>query len=61
MKPNKCALNEEEPYLRYVANPQIYRYEFGWVLRHVNHFRLFNAKSYSYKCIKYIEFGLVGF
>ena len=27
---------------------------FGLVLWHINHCRLFNAKSYSYICIKYI-------
>ena len=26
----------------------------GWVLRHINHCRLFNAKSYSYIYIKYM-------
>ena len=34
---------------------------FGWVLWHINHGRLFNAKSSLYICIKYIWFGLVGF
>ena len=34
---------------------------FGWVLWHINHFRLFNAKSSLYIYIKYIWFGLVGF
>ena len=40
---------------------------FGWVLWHINHCRLFNAKSfiyiyiYIYIYIKYIKFGLVGF
>ena len=34
---------------------------FGWVLWHINHYRLFNAKSSLYKYIKYIGFGLVGF
>ena len=34
---------------------------FGWVLWHINHCRLFNAKSSLYKYIKYIVFGLVGF
>ena len=30
-------------------------------LRHINHYRLFNAKSSLYIYIKYIWFGLVGF
>ena len=34
---------------------------FGWVLWHINHCRLFNAKSSLYIHIKYIGFGLVGF
>ena len=34
---------------------------FGWVLCHINHCRLFNAKSSLYIYIKYIRFGLVGF
>ena len=34
---------------------------FGWVLWHINHCRLFNAKSSLYIYIKYIGFGLVGF
>ena len=35
---------------------------FGWVLWHINHCRLFNAKSSLYiYIIKYIWFGLVGF
>ena len=33
----------------------------GWVLWHINHCRLFNAKSSFYTYIKYIWFGLVGF
>ena len=33
---------------------------FGWVLWHINHFRLFNAKSSLYIYIKYIWFGWVG-
>ena len=33
----------------------------GWVLWHINHCRLFNAKSSLYIYIKYIWFGLVGF
>ena len=31
----------------------------GWVLWHINHCRLFNAKSSLYICIKYIWFGWV--
>ena len=34
---------------------------FGWVLWDINHCRLFNAKSFLYKSIEYIWFGLVGF
>ena len=34
---------------------------FGWVLWHINHCRLFNAKSSLYIYIIYIGFGLVGF
>ena len=34
---------------------------FGWVLWHINHYRLFNTKSPLYIYIKYIWFGLVGF
>ena len=34
---------------------------FGWVLWHINHCRLFNAKSFLYLYIKYIRFGLVWF
>ena len=33
----------------------------GWVLRHINHCRLSNAKSFLYIYIKYIGFGWVGF
>ena len=33
----------------------------GWVLGHINHCRLFNAKSSLYIYIKYIWFGLVWF
>ena len=33
----------------------------GSVLWHINHCRLFNAKSCFYIYIKYIGFGLVGF
>ena len=33
----------------------------GRVSWHINHYRLFNAKSSLYKYIKYIGFGLVGF
>ena len=34
---------------------------FGWVLWHINHCRLFNAKFSFYIYIKYIRFGLVEF
>ena len=34
---------------------------FGWVLWHINHWWLFNVKSFLYIYIKYILFGLVGF
>ena len=34
---------------------------FDWVLWHINHCRLFNAKSSLYIYIRYIWFGLVGF
>ena len=34
---------------------------FGLVLWHINHCRLFNAKSSLYIYIKYIRFGLIGF
>ena len=34
---------------------------FGLVLWHINHCRLFNAKSSFYIYIKYISFGLVDF
>ena len=33
----------------------------GWVLWHINHCRLFNAKFSLYIFIKYIGFGLFGF
>ena len=33
---------------------------FGLDLWHINHCRLFNAKSSLYICIRYIWFGLVG-
>ena len=33
---------------------------FGWVVWHINRWRLFNAKSSLYIYIKYIGFGLVG-
>ena len=33
----------------------------GWVLWHINHCRLFNAKFSFYIYIKYIGFELVGF
>ena len=34
---------------------------FSWAWWHINHFRLFKAKSGSYIYIKYIRFDLVGF
>ena len=34
---------------------------FGWVLWHINHRRLFNAKSSLYILIKYVEFGFAWF
>ena len=34
---------------------------FSWVSWHINHCRLFNAKSSLYIYIRYIRFGLVGF
>ena len=34
---------------------------FGWVLWHINHYRLFNAKKTLYIYIKYILFCLVSF
>ena len=42
---------------------KIYRIWFGWVLRHINHCWLFNAKSslYIYIYIEYIGSVLVGF
>ena len=33
----------------------------GLVLWHINHCRLFNAKSSLFMYIKYVGFGLVGF
>ena len=33
----------------------------GWVLWHINHCRLFNAKSSLYIYIRYIGFGWIGF
>ena len=33
----------------------------GWILLHINYWRLFNAKSSLYIYIKYILFGLVVF
>ena len=35
--------------------------KFGWLLWHINHYRLFNAKSSLYIYIKYIGLCLVGF
>ena len=37
------------------------REKIGLVLWHINHYRLFNAKSSLYIYIKYIGFGLVRF
>ena len=34
---------------------------FGWVLWHINHYKLFNFRSSLYIYIKYIEFSLVWF
>ena len=34
---------------------------FGWVLLHINHYKLFNAKFSLYIYIQYILFGLVQF
>ena len=34
---------------------------FGWVLWHINHCKLFNAKSSLYIYIRYIWFALIGF
>ena len=38
-----------------------YLLEIGLVLWHINHCRLFNAKSFLYIYIKYIGLGWVGF
>ena len=40
------------PFYTYILN--IYMIWFGWVLWHINHCRLFNAKSFLYIYIKYI-------
>ena len=48
-----------KPLYSYIFN--IYMIWFGWVLWHINHCRLFNAKSSLCICIKYTWFGLVGF
>ena len=40
---------------------QLYRIWFGWVLWHINHWRLFNVKFSLYMNIKYIWFGWVRF
>ena len=49
----------------FMPNPlytyKIYMIWFGWVLWHIIHCRLFNAKSSLYIYIEYIWFGLVGF
>ena len=39
----------------------LYVHLFGWVLWHINHCWLFNAKSCLYIYIRYIWFGFVGF
>ena len=39
----------------------MYMIWFGWLLLHINHCGLFNAKSSLYIYIEYIGFGLVGF
>ena len=47
------------PIYTYILN--IYGLDWlGWVLWHINHYRLFKAKSYLFIHIKYIWFGLVG-
>ena len=48
-----------DPFYIYVLN--IYRILLGWVLCHVNHCRLFNARSFLYICTEYIGFYWVGF
>ena len=45
----------------YIYIHKKYKIWFGWVLWHINHCRLFNAKSSLYIYIKYIRFGLVRF
>ena len=47
------------PLHTYILN--IYIIWLGWVLWHINHCRLFNAKSSLYIYTKYIWFALVGF
>ena len=48
------------PFYTYILN--IYDLVWlGWVLWHINHCRLLNAKSFLYLYIRYIWFGLVGF
>ena len=42
-------------------NFSFFSFRFGLVLWHINHCRLFNAKSSSGIYIKYIRFGLVVF
>ena len=54
------------PLVGYLISNPFYTYIldmiwFGWVLRHINHCRLFNAKSSLYIYIKYTGFGLVVF
>ena len=45
----------------YTSILNIYMIWLGWVLWHINHCRLFHAKSFLYIYIKYISFGLVDF
>ena len=46
---------------QFYRSPLYIIFWFGWVLYHINHYRLFNAKSFLYIYIRYIGFGLVGF
>ena len=41
--------------------PICFLFWLGWVLRHINHCMLFNAKFSFYIYIIYIGFGLIGF
>ena len=49
------------PLYIYIYIYKIYMIWLGWVLWHINHCRLFNAKSSLYMYIKYIKFTLVVF